>query len=151
MVKMDSEKECPFDMLFKISVPHIPEKIFLSLDYESFKRCLKVNKKWNKLLMSKTCQRKAASQFREDALREGKQLLCRKMKGAGITIWLREFIKLALILLILYCGYYLLINWIMPQEDKRLYFENAESKMGMELAQGNLKAVKRRKQLLIVN
>ena len=56
-------------MLFKISVPHVLEKIFLSLDYESFKRCLKVNKEWNKLLMSKASQRKAASVFREEALK----------------------------------------------------------------------------------
>ena len=50
---MDSEKECPFDMLFIRSVPHVPEMIFLCLDYESFKRCLKVNKEWKQLIMSK--------------------------------------------------------------------------------------------------
>ena len=111
--QMDSENECPFDMLFQISVPHIPEKILFSLDYESFKRCLIVKKDWNKLLMRKASQRKAASAFREEALREGEKLLRRKMKGAFRTKWIREFTKLALTLLILYCVSYLLINWIM--------------------------------------
>ena len=34
---MDS---CAFNKLFNKSVPHILEKIFLSLDYASFKTCL---------------------------------------------------------------------------------------------------------------
>ena len=152
MVKMDSEKEGPFDMLFKISVPHIPEKILFSLDYESFKRCLKVNKEWNKLLMSKANQRKAASVFKEEALKEGEKLLCRKMKGAWITIWLQELMKLTLILLILYSVYYLLINWIMPDEyDDTWYFEyaykNAKSQMAKESALSDLKAAKGKQRL----
>ena len=40
----------PFDKLFTRNVPHIIEKIFLSLDYHSFKSCLMVNKKWNQVL-----------------------------------------------------------------------------------------------------
>ena len=39
-------------MLFTRSVPHILEKIFFSLDYESFMRCSEVNKTWNDLLTS---------------------------------------------------------------------------------------------------
>jgi len=151
MIKMDSEKECPFDMLFKVSVPHVPEKILFSLDYESIKRCLKVNKEWNKLLMSKASQRKAASIFREEALREGEELLRLKIKVAFIIKWLRELIILALILLSLYSVYYLLINWIMPHEDARWSFEyalqNAKSKVAMELALSNLEASKERQRL----
>ena len=149
---MDSGEECPFDMLFKISVPHIPEKILLSLDYESFKRCLKVNKEWNKLLMTKANQRKAASIFREEALKVEEKLLCRKMKGAWITIWLRELMKLALILLILYSVYYLLLYWIMPHEyDDGWYLEyeykNAKSQLAKELAFSNLKCAKEKQRL----
>ena len=46
---MDS---CAFDKLFAKSVPHILEKIFFSLDYESYNECLKVSDTWNKLLLS---------------------------------------------------------------------------------------------------
>ena len=124
MIKMDSEKECPFDTLLKRSVPHVPEKIFFSLDYKSFKSCLNVSKEWNKLLMSKAYLRKAASLFQEEALREGEELLCRKVRGAWRSMWLRELKKLSLILLIVYSVYILLINWIMYHEDKkRLCFE----------------------------
>ena len=51
---------CAFDTLFTRSVPHILEKIFLSLDnYESFQRCLEVSKKWNEVLASESFQEKA--------------------------------------------------------------------------------------------
>ena len=35
------------------------ERIFLSLDYESFKSCLKVSKAWNDMLSSENIQRRA--------------------------------------------------------------------------------------------
>ena len=47
---------CAFNMLFTRSVPHIHEKIFLSMDYESFKNCLEVSKSWNNLLISEHFQ-----------------------------------------------------------------------------------------------
>ena len=38
---------CEFDRLFKLTVPHIHERSFLSLDYTSFKRCMRVCRSWN--------------------------------------------------------------------------------------------------------
>ena len=61
----DTSGSCAFDKLFTRNVPHILEKIFLFLDYESFKSCLMVNKTWNKLLMSDSFQKKAESTFDE--------------------------------------------------------------------------------------
>ena len=46
---MDS---CAFDKLFTNSVPHILEKVFFSLDYNSFKSCLEVSRTWNEQLTS---------------------------------------------------------------------------------------------------
>ena len=56
-------ESCAFDILFTKSVPHILEKIFLSLDYESLKECCEVSKAWNKLFMSESFKRKAKSVF----------------------------------------------------------------------------------------
>ena len=39
-----------FDLLLKRNVPHIWEKIFLSLDYASFRNCLRVSHEWNNVL-----------------------------------------------------------------------------------------------------
>ena len=41
-----------FDVLFNKSVPHIFEKIFLNLDYDSFLSCREVSKVWRELLSS---------------------------------------------------------------------------------------------------
>ena len=64
-----------FDVLFAKNVPHILEKIFFSLDYESYKNCLEVNDYWNELLTSKQYRRIAKSIFREDTLEDEKKLL----------------------------------------------------------------------------
>ena len=52
-----------FDKLLKTSVPHVLEKIFFSLDYESFKNSKKVCKAWNSVLTSEPFQKKALSQY----------------------------------------------------------------------------------------
>ena len=62
-------ESCAFDVLFTKSVPHILEKIFISLDYESFKNCCKVSKAWNKLLTSESFQKKA-NVFKEKIKRD---------------------------------------------------------------------------------
>ena len=54
---------CAFEKLFAKSVPHVLEKIFLSLDYESLKNCLEVNIIWRELLTSETYQRKIKAKF----------------------------------------------------------------------------------------
>ena len=51
------EASCSFDTLFTKNVPHIMEKIFLSLDPASFKACLDVSKSWNEVL-TKSLKRK---------------------------------------------------------------------------------------------
>ena len=57
---------CAFDKLFTKSIPHILERIFLSLDYESFKNCLEVSKTWCELLKSESCHTKAKAKFQKE-------------------------------------------------------------------------------------
>ena len=54
---MKSGSNCAFDTLFTLNVPHILENIFLSLDYESLKTCLKVSSTWRKLLSTAPYQK----------------------------------------------------------------------------------------------
>ena len=61
---------CHFDTLVSTSVPHILEKIFCSLDYESFKKCYSLNTAWNGLLSSDSFQKLRKNVFREDIERE---------------------------------------------------------------------------------
>ena len=44
---------CNFDTLFSKNLPHILEKIFLFLDYKSFKICQMVNSEWREFLKSR--------------------------------------------------------------------------------------------------
>ena len=53
-------------MLFTRNVPHLHEKIFLSLDYELYKICLKVSKNWHELLTSDLYQTKAKVIFKNE-------------------------------------------------------------------------------------
>ena len=55
---------CAFDMLFAKNVPHILEKIFLSLDLKSYKACLKVNSTWHRILTSESFCKKAEADIR---------------------------------------------------------------------------------------
>ena len=66
MVETMDAYVCNFDILFSQNVPHIPEKIFLSMDYQSFKNCLKVNNEWRGLLTSERFMSKAKSTFKSD-------------------------------------------------------------------------------------
>ena len=54
---------CELDRILTMNVPHIPEKIFLSLDFKSFMNCLEVCKSWNDLLISETYQTKTKNVF----------------------------------------------------------------------------------------
>ena len=67
---MEPRKNCAVEKLFTINVPHILEKIFFSLDYESFKRSTKVSKFWNDLLTSESFKMMGKSVFHEDIERE---------------------------------------------------------------------------------
>ena len=81
-----------FDALARRSVPHILEKIFLSLDYKSFRSCKKVSNSWNKLLKTESFKRKGKSVFREDierqlhrASKRGKKKEVRKILSSGMA------------------------------------------------------------------
>ena len=88
-------KPCAFETLFSKSVPHIMEKIFLSLDYESFKKCQSVSKAWNELLISKSLLQKAKNVFQEEikddqeklwfASRDGKIKEVRRLLGSRMV------------------------------------------------------------------
>ena len=52
-----------FNVLFIKNVPHILEKIFFFLDYESFKMCMDVNRLLNNLLKSESYRKKARAIF----------------------------------------------------------------------------------------
>ena len=58
-----------FATLFENAVPHISERIFFSLDYESFKTCLNVSKVWKELLTSQTFRRRAKTVFSDGILK----------------------------------------------------------------------------------
>ena len=83
---------CEFDRLFKIRVLHIHEKIFFSLEYNSFKNCLEVCKSWHNVLTSESSQRWRKSVFREAIQEElrttilsGKTGVVRQMLSDGIA------------------------------------------------------------------
>ena len=53
MASKEGGSQIAFDAILNKNVPHILEKIFFNLDYDSFKTCQKVNKAWHNLLSSK--------------------------------------------------------------------------------------------------
>ena len=68
MTKTESRNCRPFDQLFAKNVPHIMENIFLSLDFESFKKCLRVSSAWNELLTSESFLMRAKNVFQAEIL-----------------------------------------------------------------------------------
>ena len=65
---------CGLEDLFSRGMWHILEKIFFSLDYKSYKKCLGVNKVWHELLTSESYQRKGKSVFHDELLKEEHKL-----------------------------------------------------------------------------
>ena len=55
-----------FDKLLTRKVPHIHEKILLSMDYETFMNCQGVCKTWDDLLVAESFRKKAYSLYREE-------------------------------------------------------------------------------------
>ena len=55
-----------FRTLMTKSVPHIIEKIFLSLDYESFKNCFEVCEAWCELLRSESFKKRAKYAYQKE-------------------------------------------------------------------------------------
>ena len=64
-----------FNLLFTKNVPHVLQMIFLSLDYESFKKCMEVSHVWKRLLNSATIKKKAKSVYQGGILKDEKKLL----------------------------------------------------------------------------
>ena len=59
-----------FSMLFTKNVPHIFEKIFLSLDYESFRDCHEVCNAWSEVLGAESLKNKAKCQYSDEMLKD---------------------------------------------------------------------------------
>ena len=58
---------CDIDrLIIKKLVPHIHEMIFFSLDYENYKACMQVSKRWKDLLTSGHFLKRGSSLFLED-------------------------------------------------------------------------------------
>ena len=58
VAKSKAMANCEFNRLFTRSVPHILERIFFSLDHDSFVACQKVCMAWNELHSSESYQQK---------------------------------------------------------------------------------------------
>ena len=69
------------DTLFTKSVPHLIEKIFLSLDYTTYKNCLKVKDTWNEVLTSESFLKRAKSLFKKEILEDELNLQHASRKG----------------------------------------------------------------------
>ena len=74
MAVEEEEAPCHFNTLFEKNVPHVLERIFLSLDHESFVSCCEVNKMMNTFLTSELMNKKAKSLFKTEILADEKQL-----------------------------------------------------------------------------
>ena len=92
MGELNAERKCEFDKLFTKSVPHILEKIFFSLDYTSFKKCMEVNTAWRELLTSESYKRLGKITFHEDiqgnlmyAINGGNALEVRRVISCGMV------------------------------------------------------------------
>ena len=72
---MEHMGSCGFDTLFNKNMPHILEKIFLSLDYESLKTCYNVSNQWKEFITSDSFKGKARKQFSSD-IEEEETWLC---------------------------------------------------------------------------
>ena len=80
---MATDGACPtaFDTLFTMNVPHLLEKIFTSLDYESFKTCLQVSTEWKELLTSKPYLENAKSLYHGEIVRDEEKLWLAAKQG----------------------------------------------------------------------
>ena len=84
-----------FDLLLTKNVPHVLEAIFLSLDYESFKKCMEVTCVWKRLLNSATIKQKAKSVYRGGILRDEKKLF--QESGLGNEEEVRRLLRIGIL------------------------------------------------------
>ena len=114
---MDPEETCAFDKLLQKNVPHILQKIFLHLDLESFKSCLKVSNEWNKLLVEESFQRKAECVLLPDAMRQEERLICGNIKHAQRAQYYKHYLQVAVFQNILYfMSIFLIMEYFEPED-----------------------------------
>ena len=73
-----------FDMLFGNNLIHVLESIFISLDYESFKRCLDVCHTWRQFLTSPSFRRLSKVKFYVDKVAQFDNLPYHRFTGKTI-------------------------------------------------------------------
>ena len=73
---MDVEKRIlsQFDAIFTRNVPHILEKIFFYLDYESYLKCIGVSTIWKNMLLSDLFKKRAKIMYLPEILRDEEKL-----------------------------------------------------------------------------
>ena len=71
---LNVENVSSFEVFFSNNLLHILEKIFFSLDYQSFKTCLRVSKVWQSLLRSDSFVEKGRTVFHNEILKDGLDL-----------------------------------------------------------------------------
>ena len=74
MEGQESVGTCCFNELQNTNAPHLIEKIFFLLEYDSFKTCMEVNGLWSKLLKSKSYQKRARSVFKRGIFKDHEEL-----------------------------------------------------------------------------
>ena len=77
---------CSFDNLFSKNVLHVLEKIFISLDYRSYKKCLKVNNEWNRVLTSQSFRMKGKLVFHREILKDTLDLYHAAKDGDRVSV-----------------------------------------------------------------
>ena len=65
-ILMAPKNPAEFDQLFNKNIPHILEKIFLSLDYKSFKRCHEVCKAWREIVENESFRRRSKALYHDE-------------------------------------------------------------------------------------
>ena len=78
-----------FERLFTTNVPHVLEKIFFSLDYETFKACREVCKAWKGLISSD-----AYTKIENTVLTENHERLKKAVKERNVEVLLSILIEL---------------------------------------------------------
>ena len=81
---------CTIETLFAINVPHILERIFFSLDYESFKKCTEVCVAWSALLKSESFMTRATSRFPTEISTDENKLW--NAANGGDIYWVRKLV-----------------------------------------------------------
>ena len=86
MEKGRTMESCAFDKLFTKHVPHIMEKIFFSLDYESYKNCLEASNTWKEVLTSQSFLKKGVNLFNKEVMEDEMELVPASGYGTAVEV-----------------------------------------------------------------